>query len=109
MHEFSGLKSRRGKARRMLANLLSMEKLLECGTRLCCVFGSLSSLFTGHSRCCSKCVSDPVSWRISDMNLPRCADGSADPRLNAALASVLQKAKAAGVPKDNIEKALMKV
>jgi hypothetical protein len=35
--------------------------------------------------------------------------GSVDPSLNIALAVTLRKAKASGVPKDNIEKALARV
>lgn len=40
---------------------------------------------------------------------PHSAGGSADPDLNATLATALRKAKVAGVPKDNIEKALARV
>ena len=35
--------------------------------------------------------------------------GSADPEQNNSLAAALKRAKAAGVPKDNIENALKKV
>ena len=35
--------------------------------------------------------------------------GSADPETNASLASALRRAKDAGIPKENIEKALKRV
>lgn len=37
------------------------------------------------------------------------AGGSPDPAMNATLATVLKKAKADGVPKENIDKALARV
>lgn len=37
------------------------------------------------------------------------AGGSPDPAMNATLATVLKKAKAAGVPKENIERAFARV
>lgn len=39
----------------------------------------------------------------------KAAGGSADPAINNALANVLRAAKAAGVPKDNIERAIARV
>ena len=44
-------------------------------------------------------------WSISAMKV----QGNADPEANASLAAALKRAKAAGVPKDNIEKAMKKV
>lgn len=53
-------------------------------------------------------VVDFSEWKHLDICM-LLATGNADPSLNAKLASVLVRAKAAGLPKDNIETALKKV
>ena len=46
---------------------------------------------------------------IDDPFFSNVAGGSADPALNTSLFNVLRKAKVAGVPKENIEKAIVRV